>query len=144
MARAVSAALDPVEPLEDVLVLLEGNAGPTISDRDRGTLVVVTYRDLDIPPTVLDGIVDEVGDRVEQEIPVANYGHHSSAALEFDVAALLFGRGVEQLGDLAGHLVQVDDREGSSRIQRLDVRDPQHRRKDAQHAVEFSHRVGDE
>src|SRR5262249_60569638 len=32
IARGGSAALDPVEPLEDVLALLKGNARPTISD----------------------------------------------------------------------------------------------------------------
>src|ERR1044071_420345 len=105
IAGADSAALDPVESLEDVLALLEGNARPTISDRDRGTVGVVPHRDLDIAdPAVLYGIVDEVGDRVEQEIPVAKDGH-PPAALEVHATALLFGRGGEQLCDLAAHLV---------------------------------------
>ncbi len=104
MARAASAALDPVESLEDMLAFLEGNTGPTISNRDRGTVVVVTHRDLDIPPAVRYSIVDEVGNRVEQEITVANH-RHPTAALEPHATALLFGRGVEQLCDLAGNVV---------------------------------------
>ena len=144
IARAASAALDPVESLEDVLALLEGNARPTISDRDRGTVVVVLHRDLDIAsPAVLDGIVDEVGDRVEQEIPIAKDGH-PPAALELHATAHLFGRGVEQLCDLAGQLVQVDDAERRARIKRLDPRDPQQRRKGSQHSIELSQCIGDE
>src|SRR5262249_28795630 len=100
MARAAPASLDPIEPLEDVRAFLDGNARPTISDRDRGALIVVTNRDLDIPPAMRHGIVDEIGNRVEQEISVANYGY-PSAALEFDSTALCFGRSVEQLGNLA-------------------------------------------
>ena len=103
MAWAAPASLDPVESLENVLALLERNAGPTISDRNRGALVFVTNRDLDIPAAVRDGIVDEIGDRVEQEIPVAIHGH-LSAAFEFNAAALLFGRGAKQIGNLAGDL----------------------------------------
>ena len=59
IARAASAVLDPVEPLEDVLAFLEGNARPTISDGDRGAVIVVPHRDLDVArPAVFYGIVD--------------------------------------------------------------------------------------
>src|SRR5262244_2831620 len=94
MTRAAPASLDPVEPLENVLTLLERNAGPTISDRNHGALVSATSRDLDVPSAVRDGIVDESGDRVEQEIPVA-IDPHPSAAFEFHAATLFFGRGVK-------------------------------------------------
>src|SRR5262249_31949944 len=144
IARAVSAPLDPVEPLEDVRALFEGNARSMISDRNRGTVTAVPPRDLDIAgPAMLDRIVDEVGNRVEQEIPVAKHGH-PAVALELHATALLFGRGVEQLCDLAGDFIQVDDAERRVRIERLDTRDAQQRRKGPQHGIELSHRIDDE
>src|SRR5580704_13168966 len=144
IARAVSAALEPVESLEDALALLERDARTTIRYRDRGAVLGVRRRDLDVAsPAVLDRIVDEVGDRLEQEVPVAKH-EHPPAALALHATALLFGRGVEQLCNLASNVVQVHDAEASARIEPLDPRDPQERRKRPQYSIEFAHRVGDE
>src|SRR5262249_57744550 len=56
-ARGASAALDPVEALEHVRALLEGNARSAISHGDRGLLIVVPDRTLDIPRTALSHII---------------------------------------------------------------------------------------
>src|SRR5262249_32182855 len=85
---------------------------------------------------VLDRVVDEVGDRVEQEVSIAE-DRYPAAALEYHTTALFFSRGVKQLCDLAGHLVHVDHTEGTAWIKRLDPRDPEQRRQNAQHRVDF-------
>src|SRR5215813_8036670 len=143
-ARAASAALDPVEALQHMLALLEGYARPMIGDADDWSLAIVQNRHLDITGTAMSyRIVDEVGDSVEEEIPIPEHGH-SAGAFEFDVPASFLGRGVEQLRHLAGHLGQVDDAEPAARIQHLDPRDPEQRREHAQDGVELPRRIGDE
>src|SRR5262249_10105591 len=114
----------PIEPVEHVRALLAGNARPSISDSDRGSMGVVAHRYLDIArPTMLDRIIEQIGDRLEQEIPVTEYGD-SSRALKRHVTTPFFGRCIEELRDVARHLSQVDDAECVARIQCLDPRDP--------------------
>src|SRR5215510_3686001 len=88
-ARRASAPLDPVEALEDVRALLEGNARSSIGHGDRGLLILVPDRHLDITRTAVTyGIVDEVGNRVEEQIPVPPH-QYLARALERDVPTLL-------------------------------------------------------
>src|SRR5215470_1469894 len=122
-ARGASASLDPVEALEHMRALLEGNARPSVGHGDRGLLIVVPDRHLDIACTAVTyGIVDEVGDRVEEQIPVPPH-QYPARALELDVPTLLLGCRIEQLRHLAGHLVEVDDAEGATGIEGFDPRD---------------------
>src|SRR5215471_14744845 len=116
-ARGASAALDAVEALEHERALIEGNTRPSIGHGDRGLLIVVPDCHLDIARTAVTyGIVDEVGDRVEKQIPVPSH-QYPARALELDVPTLLLGRRIEQLRHLSGHLVEVDDAEGAPRIE---------------------------
>src|SRR5262249_42045474 len=102
-ARAASAALDPVEALEHMLALLEGYAGRGVGDAAVCSLATAQNPPLaTTAPAMSYRIVDEVGDGVEEEIPIPEHGH-SAGAFELDVPASFLGRGVEQLRHLAGH-----------------------------------------
>ena len=76
--------------------------------------------------SMLDRIVDKIGDRVEQEIAIAEHGHcFVHRKLEPDGPFLR--RGFEQFHDFPNNLAQIDIAECGRAVARFDLRDPQQR-----------------
>ena len=101
-------------------------SGPQIADRENRPVAASRDGDTDLAPiaAMLYGIVDEIGDGVEQEIAIADHGHCLRCKnLESDGPFLC--RGLKQFYDFANDLAQIDIAEGSRPVARLDLRDPQ-------------------
>ena len=73
----VAAALEPIEPSQNVLALLDRYSGPPIADGENRPSGALRYGDPNLAPiaAMLDRVVDKIGDRVEQKIAIANHGH---------------------------------------------------------------------
>ena len=67
-ARRAPALLDPMEPPQHRIPLRFGNAGARIADLDAETILSAQYAQPDLPAGrgELDGVIDEVADRLEQ------------------------------------------------------------------------------
>ena len=79
---------------------------------------------LALTATVLESVVDKIGDRVEQKIAVADHGYNV-ACREQKPHALFIRRVLEQLHDFADNPAQIDVAECRSPVACLDIRDPQ-------------------
>src|SRR5262245_12393435 len=64
IARRVTALLQPVEALEDVIALAGGNARTIVGDGDHRPAIAAaaSHRHLPAFAAVLDRVVDEIGD----------------------------------------------------------------------------------
>src|SRR5262245_65228168 len=73
VAGRTAAALQPVEPLQYVLALARRYAGSVVGDRNHSGAIAILHDYIDPAglASVLDGIVDQIADRVEQKIAVA-------------------------------------------------------------------------
>ena len=106
-ARRVPNLVGPVETPQHGLPLLFADAATSVADAHDG-LVVAAYQ-LNVYPTAfgrkLDGIVNEVGDRLKQEIPVAA---HAKPVLHVDaqVDILVLGDRLVDIAYLPQHFVQ--------------------------------------
>ena len=125
VSRRVAALLEPVEALEDMLMLVGGNSRPVIGDRDHRPAVddLVRHHDMPSGAAVLDRIVDEIGDRIEDQIAIARH-QHFALANDGETGAVRFGRGIVQLDDLAGDFDQVHGAECALALPGLDLRNP--------------------
>src|SRR5262245_48945563 len=72
VAGGAPAVLEPIEAPEHVLALVGGNSRAVVGDRDDGAAIALP--DLHAHPArfaaVFDGVVHQIGDRVEQEVAV--------------------------------------------------------------------------
>ena len=77
VAGSAAASLKPVEPLEDMLTFIGGNSRPVIGDRNDGAaLAFFDFHGHSTRVTAMfNGVIDEIGHRVEQEVPVARSEH---------------------------------------------------------------------
>ena len=128
VAGSAAASFKPVEALEDVLTFIDGNSRPVIGDRNDGTAIVLLTSTVTRPAVtaMFDGVVDEIGHRVEQEVSIAR-DEHALIPDDIEMPALVFRRGIEQLHDLARDLGQVYGTERGCSIIRLYLRDPRER-----------------
>src|SRR5260370_38119679 len=81
IAGAVAAALEAIKPSEDVLALVNRNSRSAVGDRKKGPISALRnrHRNPAFTTAVLDRVVDKIGERVEQQIPIADYAHTISA-----------------------------------------------------------------
>jgi hypothetical protein len=86
----------------------------------------------------LDGVVEQVGDRLQQEVAVPGQRQRSGQREE-DALALRLRRGAVELGGVGGHLGQVERAEGGAARACLGLGDAQERMEDADDGIE----VGD-
>src|SRR5271169_4034732 len=77
VSRPVAAALESIEPSQYVIAFFDRNSGSPITDRENRPIGASRDGDLDLTPiaAMLDRVVDKIGDRVEQEIAIADHGH---------------------------------------------------------------------
>jgi hypothetical protein len=73
----IAAALEPIEASQHVIAFIDRNSGPPIADRENRPIGASRDGDLDLAPiaAMLDRVVDKIGDRVEQEIAIADHSH---------------------------------------------------------------------
>ena len=114
IARAVSAALKPIKPSQNLLALLCRDSRPVIGYRKQEAVCAVRERHRNLPSAaaVLDRVIDEIRNRVEQQIPIANYGYRLAFG-EPEADGVLLRRRIEQLYDLASYLGDVNIAERS-------------------------------
>ena len=138
IARRAAAALEAIEAPEHVQMLVRGDARSVVRNGDHGSTIIAADGDghLTGRAPVLDGVVDEVGHGVEQEVAVGA-DEDRLAVHDPDMSALVLCRGVEQLHDLGGDLGEIDGTERCRAIGCLDLRDAGERREHAQDIVEI-------
>ena len=137
IAGSAAASLKPVEPLENMLTFIGGNSRPVIGDRNDGaTLAFFDFHGHSTRVTAMfNGVIDEIGHRVEQEVPVAR-SEHAPIPRNLEMPALIFRRGIEKLHDLARDFHEVYRMKRGRSIIRLYLRDPRERGEHAKDTVE--------
>src|ERR1700751_5095424 len=77
VSRPVTAALEPIEPPHHEVPLIDRNSRPSIADRENLPIGASRDGDLDLAPlaAMLDRVVDKIGNRVEQEIAIADHSN---------------------------------------------------------------------
>src|SRR5581483_12296059 len=83
VARRVTGLLQAIEALEDMLVLAGRDAGPIVGDRNRRLAISNLAGDDDLAPgaAMLERIVDQIGNRIENQVAIAR-DHHLARAPE--------------------------------------------------------------
>ena len=99
--------------------------------------------DLPSGAAMLDRIVHEIGDGIEDQVAIAGH-QHLAIADDGEAGAVLFGRGIVQLDNLAGDFDQIDGAERALSRLGLDLRDPRDRREYPQDGIEVGDRVADQ
>ena len=108
VAESVAAALQAVESLEHLLALLSRNSRPVIGDRNERYAVTLgdLYGHLRRFTAELDGIVDHIGNRIEQKIPITG-DEYALLPAHVDSAAPLLSHSVKELYDVVRDLCEV-------------------------------------
>src|ERR1700752_398664 len=140
-AWRASDLVGPVETAQHGLALLIADAGAGIADAHDGFIFAADQFNVD-PAAFrrkLDGIVDEVGDRLEEEIPIAAYAQlllHPDPQLD----TLGFGNRFVDIAYLLQHFVQQDGAKSRGPPAVFDFGQTQQRRDDRQRLVNICDR----
>src|SRR5947209_17906305 len=112
-ARRVSYLVGTIEPPQHRVALLFADARTGIRDADDRFVAATRQLDLHLAALrrKLDGVVDKVGDRLEQEIAVAAHAQPVSH-LDPQIDILVLGDRLIDIADLAQHFMQWDGAEG--------------------------------
>ena len=96
VAGSAATSFQPVEALEDMLTFIKGNSGPVIGDRNDATAIAPSdlHGHLAGFTAVFDGIIDEIGHRIEQEVPIAR-DQHSLITDSIDMPTFVLRRGIK-------------------------------------------------
>jgi hypothetical protein len=118
--------------------MLRGNAGALIGHFDHGVAAISAngQRDGCRHRTVLDGVVDDVGDRFPEHETVGAH-RHAVGGLNRDVLASLFRQHGQRGDDLAGQLSKIERLARQMDIPRIAVRQPQQRVDQRRQAVDL-------
>ena len=105
VAWSAATPFQPVKALEDVLAFIGGNSRPIIGDRYDGTALILSdfYGHLTAFTTMFDGVVDEIGHGIEQEVSIT-CDQYSLIRDDIETPALVLRGGIEQLHNLARDL----------------------------------------
>src|SRR3984893_8449146 len=125
VSRRVTTVFEPVEALENMLVLVGGNSRTVIGDRDDRLAISVFACNDDLPSgaAMLDRIVHEIGDGVKNQITVAGH-QHLTITDNGETGAVLFRRGVVQLDNLTGDFEKIPGAERPLLCLGLDLGNP--------------------
>ena len=124
LPRLVSIAVSPAQTSVPAGLTQQLTATGVFADRSKADITA----ELDWSSsaagvaTVLDGIVDEIGDGVEQEVAISGHQRQRCSRCA-EMRAFLLRRCIEELDDLARDLGKVDRTESRGAIVRLDLRD---------------------
>ena len=96
VAGSAATLFKPIEALEDVLTLSDGNSWTVIGNRDDGIAVTLfdLNRHLARVTAMLDGVVDEIGHRLEQKVSVGP-DEHAPVSYDLEMPALFLRCSVE-------------------------------------------------
>ena len=96
VARSAATSFKTVKAFEDVLIFIEGNSRPVIGDRNDGAAVALFgfHSNMTRVTAMFYGVVDEIGDRIEQEVSVAR-GEHALIPDNLEMPTLIFRGGIE-------------------------------------------------
>ena len=77
VSDGTATAFEPVKALEDVFALFDGIPGPSSATEDGGGAILVSNVDghVTLFTAMLDGVVDQIGHRIEQEVSIARDEH---------------------------------------------------------------------
>jgi hypothetical protein len=105
IARSVATPFKPVKALENVLAFIVRNSRSIVLDRNDSTAVVLSDRHghLTGVTAVFDGVVDKIGDSIEQKVPVSR-DEYALIHDSIEMSTLVFGGGIKQLHNLARDL----------------------------------------
>ena len=129
----MSYSVRPVETPQDASTLLRRHAPPIVRDRKDGLFITIGDVDGNLAPVaaMLEGVVDEIGNGVEQQVSIA--GHENlPISGEGEVSPVLLRRSIEQLHDVVRNRGQIHRAERGSSIARLDLRNAGDRGEQAQ------------
>src|SRR5262245_47254360 len=96
------ASFEPVKTFENVLLLISWKPRPVIGNRDNAPAIAVLNLDRHLTPftAMFDGIIDKVGDCIEQQISITS-DKHVLIADHAKMPAAFFRRSIEQFHDVA-------------------------------------------
>src|SRR6516162_5610744 len=122
----VPAALEAIKPAQYVAAFLDRNPGSPIADRQNRPIGAAPDGDPDLAliAAMLDRIVEEIGDRVEQQIAIAD-PRHCFICRKLEPDGSFLRHGLEQFYDLANDLTQIVIAKRRRPVAGLDLRDPQ-------------------
>ena len=108
VSRRVAALFQPIEALENMLAFFGGIPGPSSAIETTGLPSMVSFATTTCPPgaAMLDRVVDEIGDGIKDQVAIAGHQHLAIAG-DGEMGAVLLGRGIVQLDNLAGDFDQV-------------------------------------
>ena len=124
VAGSAATPFQPIKALEDVLKFTGGNSRPVVCDRNDGNTIALgdLHGHLAAFAPMFNGVVDEIGHRIEQEISVAG-NEDALMPNGTEVSALVFRSGIKELHDLPCDLGEIYRAERGFSITRLDLRD---------------------
>src|ERR1041385_3202682 len=77
VARSATASFQSIEALEHMLMFLDRDSRPIVGDGKRWALVTTLDLQDDLTPlaTMLDSVVDKIGERIEQKVMITSHEH---------------------------------------------------------------------
>jgi hypothetical protein len=96
VAWRAAAAFEPVEAFQHVLEFVRWNPRPVVGDGQDRSVIALRGLDGNRGPlaAMRDRIVDQVRQRIEQQVAIAGH-RHVAVADDTEMTALLFRRGIE-------------------------------------------------
>ena len=142
-ALGAAAAFGPVKALQHPLPQLLGDAGSPVGHHDAGLAGLGAQGEADLGALgrVLDGVVQKVGERLEQHVAVAA-DRRRAGDLEPEAAALGLGQRLVELGHVADQVRQLDRLEAALGRAGLGLGDGEQRGEGLQQLVDLGHGLG--
>ena len=141
VARRITALLETEEALEHLLSGFFGNTRSTVDDADPRPGGIVFQTDMNVAASwcVLDGVVEQIGQGLEKQIPVPAHLHIFQYG-NIQLLILVLGEGLVKLGNVAHDLVEGDVREGRPAPAGFDIGDAQQRVERGQQSISIRQR----
>ena len=149
-ARLRAALLEAHEALDRAAAIGLGNAAAAVGDREQDALALAHRLDHDlglgpvhagaIGRAVFDGVVDQIGERLADELAVAVH-RSGGRRLDLELDALVVGERLVELAHAARDLGRIDLRHAVARLARFRPRDHEQRIEGADQRLGFLDRA---
>ena len=109
VARFRSGLIEPREARQHALAVGGGDSGPGVRDTDADPSIDMREPDLDAPRgrRVLDGVIEQIGQGLREQFPVAE-DPRASRAFAAKRNAAFFRRRLIELADVADDLAEIE------------------------------------
>jgi hypothetical protein len=96
VSGSAATLFKPIKALEDMLIFIDGNSRTVVGNRNDGTAGALFdfYGHLIRVTTIFDGVIDEIGHRIEKEVSISR-GEHTRIPDNLKMPTLLFCGGIE-------------------------------------------------